>query len=129
MLRARAISNAARAYCPEILTGCYTVGELTEARAVVVDEPPAPTAPQPEPEIFDVEVEEVDAVEAQKLDSGTRGKLLAWMGKAKVKPDQVAQWVGVPWFSWTEETAAALRDALKADAAATIAEIQNMEHT
>jgi len=32
MLRARCISAAARSYCPEILSGCYVEGELSEAR-------------------------------------------------------------------------------------------------
>ena len=121
MLRARAISNAARAYCPEILTGCYTVGELTEARAVVVDEP-AVAEPEPVPvEIFDVEVE---AVEVQELDDDTRRKLLDWMDKAKIKPEQVGAWMGVRWDDWTDDTAAALREALKADTAATLREIR-----
>lgn len=131
MLRARAISNAARAYTPEILTGCYVEGELTEAR--LVDEQPAPAQRNPEPaEVFDAElveevaaelVEDVDA----KLGSATRRKLLAWMTKAKVKPEQVAQWVGVPWFDWTDDTAKILREALKADGAATLKEIRAME--
>ena len=132
MLRARAISNAARAYTPEILTGCYVEGELTEAR--LVDEPTPPQREAEPVEVFDVEVEEVEPEVVEvveevdaKLDSGTREKLLAWMGKAKVKPAQVAQWVGVPWFDWTDDTARVLREALKADGATTLKEIRAME--
>ena len=129
MLRARAISNAARAYCPEILTGCYVEGELTEAR--LVDEPAdvGPESVPVEPEVFDVEVEEVEWVveKTDKIDSATREKLIAWMSKAKISPGQVVQWVGVPWSDWTDDTARVLREALKADGATTLKEIRAME--
>ncbi len=132
MLRARAISNAARAYTPEILTGCYVEGEITEAR--LVDEQPdtEPESVPVEVEVFDVEVEEVEPEVVEeagpaKLDSATRGKLLAWMGKAKVEPEQVAQWVGIPWAAWTDDTAKILREALKADGVTTLKEIRSME--
>lgn len=42
MLRARCISAAARAYCPEILSGCYVEGELDAGPAM-----PQAAGPQP----------------------------------------------------------------------------------
>jgi hypothetical protein len=46
MLRARAISNAVRAYCPDLLTGVYHTGELDEPSG----EPMIDVTPTPEPE-------------------------------------------------------------------------------
>ena len=57
MLRARAVSEAVRAYCPDLLSGAYLPEELTPDRVEVTQERPAPAAPAPEP----IEDAEIDA--------------------------------------------------------------------
>ncbi len=128
MLRARCISNAARAYCPEILTGCYTTGEISEAR--VVDTGPAPRArpPEPEPEVIEAHFEELVAEpEPEVIPEATRDKILTWATAHEITTDQLGAWSGLELGAWTTREAAALRAALKHDSAATIAEMK--EHT
>lgn len=55
MLRARAVSEAVRAYCPDLLSGAYLPEELTPERVEISQEQPATAAPAPQ-QIEDAEI-------------------------------------------------------------------------
>jgi hypothetical protein len=57
MLRARAISEAVRAFCPDLLSGAYLPEELSSERAEIRQEETPQAAPEPEP-IEDAEIVE-----------------------------------------------------------------------
>ena len=57
MLRARAVSEAVRAYCPDLLSGAYLPEELTPESVQITQDKPPQAAPEPEP-IEDAEIVE-----------------------------------------------------------------------
>lgn len=102
MLRARAISGAIRAYCPDLLTTVYDpdeIGEATEAPAVVDVEPPRPVVAAPP--VVEAEIEtpapapavvEPPAVVHDPSFADDRAWFCGELRKLGLKYEEVAAW-------------------------------------